>query len=171
MMKKEDAENARAKAQATRKHAADLELVLKNMCGHRERTESSTRAGVDRAHRLFVDAYRDLGAQTAPFDKLGEEAGTHFLGWLQDELESLPSIVTGLMSYPSLMICEGAPNALSREGCRHFEVFDRANEDFDHGMFQIEDGVLKRSAGALYDWMWGPHGRDIVRERLDRALA
>jgi hypothetical protein len=30
--------------------------------------------------------------------------------------------------------------------------------------------VLKRSAGALYDRMWGPHGRDTVRERSDRAL-
>jgi hypothetical protein len=87
------------------------------MRDHRERTESATRAGVDRAHMLFVDAYRDLGAQTAPFDKTGEE-GTCFLGWLQEELESLPSIVTGLMSYASLVTCEGATNALSREGCR-----------------------------------------------------
>jgi hypothetical protein len=31
--------------------------------------------------------------------------------------------------------------------------------------------VLKRSAGALYDRMWGSHGRDTVRERADRALA
>jgi hypothetical protein len=31
--------------------------------------------------------------------------------------------------------------------------------------------VLKRSAGALYDRMWGPHDRDTVRERADRALA
>jgi hypothetical protein len=30
--------------------------------------------------------------------------------------------------------------------------------------------VLKRSAGALYDRMWGPHGRDNVRERADQAL-
>jgi hypothetical protein len=30
--------------------------------------------------------------------------------------------------------------------------------------------VLKRSAGALYDRMWGPHGQDTVRERADRAL-
>jgi hypothetical protein len=30
--------------------------------------------------------------------------------------------------------------------------------------------VLKRSAGALYDRMWGPHGRGIVGERADRAL-
>jgi hypothetical protein len=48
------------------------------MRAYRERTESATRAGVDRAHTIFVDAYRDLGAQTAPFDKSGGEVGTHF---------------------------------------------------------------------------------------------
>jgi hypothetical protein len=63
-----------------------------------------------------------------------------------------------------------AANALSREGCRHFKVFDRPNEDFDCGIFQVEDEVLKRSAGALYDRMWDPRGRDTVRERSDRAL-
>jgi hypothetical protein len=77
------------------------------MCGYHEKTESATHAGVDRAHILFVDAYRDLGVQTAPFDKSGEEVGTCFLRWLQEELVSLPSIVTGLMSYVSLMSCEG----------------------------------------------------------------
>jgi hypothetical protein len=68
--------------------------------------------------------YRELGAQTAPFDKSGVEVGTRFLGWLQEELESLPSIVMGLMSYVSLVTCEGAASALSREGCWHFEPFD-----------------------------------------------
>ena len=48
---------------------------------------------------------------------------------------------------------------------------DWADEDFDRGVFQIEDDVLKRSAGALYDRMWGPHGCGIVWEREDRALA
>jgi hypothetical protein len=166
---KEDAEKASVEAQAARKRTADLEVELKNMRGHHERTEFSTRAGVERAHMLFVDAYRDLGAQTTLFDKSGE-VGIRFMGWLQDELESLLSIVTGLMSYASLVTCEGAANALSREGCRHFKVFDRANGDFDRGVFQIEVDVLKRSAGALYDRMWGPHGRDIVRERADQAL-
>jgi hypothetical protein len=61
--------------------------------------------------------------------------GTHFLGWLQEELESLPSIVTGLMSYASLMSCEGVVNALAREGCRHFEAFDQSNEDFNASVF------------------------------------
>lgn len=31
--------------------------------------------------------------------------------------------------------------------------------------------MLKRSVGALFDRMWGPHGRGIDRERSDRALA
>ena len=78
--------------------------------------------------------------------------------------------MTGLMSFASLITYEGAANALSREGCRHFEVFDRSDEDFDREIFQVEDAVLKRSAGALYDRMWGPHGRDTVRERSDRAM-
>jgi hypothetical protein len=82
----------------------------------------------------------------------------------------LPTIVTGLMSFALLITCEGAVNALSREGCRHFEVFDQSVEDFERGIFQVEDPVLKRSAGALYDRMCGPHGRDTVRERSDRAM-
>jgi hypothetical protein len=89
---------------------------------------------------------------------------------LQEELEVLPSIVTGLMSFASLITREGAANALYSEGCRHFEVFDRSDEDFDREIFQVEDAVLKRSAGALYDRMWGPHGCDTVRERSDRAM-
>jgi hypothetical protein len=112
-----------------------LEFELKNMRDHHEKTEYATRAGVDRAHTLFVDVYHDLGVQTAPFDKSWEEVGTCFLGWLQDELESLPSIMTGLMSYASLVTFEGAANALSREGCRHFEAFERVNEDFGAGVF------------------------------------
>ena len=100
--------------------------------------EVSTRAGVEWAHTLFVEAYRELGAWTAPFDKLGEEVGLRFLGWLQEELESLPSIVMGLIFYASLVTCEGAANALSRERCRHFEVFDQANEDFDVEFFKLK---------------------------------
>jgi hypothetical protein len=38
-------------------------------------------------------------------------------------------------------------------------------------VFQFEDDMLKRFAGALYDRTWGPHGRGVVRERADRALA
>jgi hypothetical protein len=91
------------------------------MCGYLDKAEASTRTGVDRAHALLVDAYRQLGARTAPFDASGAEVGLRFLGWLQEELELLPSIMMGLMSFSSLITCEGVANALSREGCRHFE--------------------------------------------------
>jgi hypothetical protein len=176
-VEKEDADRARTEAQAARaeanlalKRATDAESGHRSLRGYLDKAEASTHTGVDRAHALLVDAYRELGARTAPFDTSGEEVGLRFLGWLQEELELLSSIVTGLMSFASLITCEGAANALSREGCKHFEVFDWSNEDFDRGIFQVEDEVLKRSAGALYDRMWGPHSRDNVWERSDRAL-
>jgi hypothetical protein len=78
---KTETESARAEAQAARKRVAELELEVKGMCAYREKTESATRAGVERVHTLFMDVYRDLGAQTAPFDKSGGEVGTRFLGW------------------------------------------------------------------------------------------
>jgi hypothetical protein len=179
---KEDADKACAEAQAVRADAklarAKASLALqraaeanhRSLRGYLDKAEASTRTEVDRARVLLVDAYRQLGARTASFDASGKEVGLRFLGWLHEELEVLLSIVTGLMSFTSLITCEGATNALSREGCRHFEVFDRSDEDFDREIFQVEDAVLKRSAGALYDWMWGPHGRDTIRERSDRAM-
>jgi hypothetical protein len=39
------------------------------------------------------------------------------------------------------------------------------------GVFQGEDNVLKCSAGAPYDRMWGPHGRGVIWERIGQALA
>jgi hypothetical protein len=42
-----------------------------------------------------------------PFDTSSEEVGLRFLGWLQKELELLPAIVTGLMSFASLITFEG----------------------------------------------------------------
>jgi hypothetical protein len=148
-----EADAACAEVSLALKRAADAELGLKSLCSYTEKMEASTRARVERAHTLFVDAYHDLGAWTAPFDRSSKEVGLCFLGWLQEELESLSSIMMGLMSYTSLV------------------TYDWPTEDLDRGIFQVEEEVLKRSAGALYDRMWGPHGRDIVRERADRALA
>jgi hypothetical protein len=82
---------------------------------------------------------------------------------------ALPTIVEGFMSFASLVTCEGAMNALSREGCSHYEVFDRCDEYFGRKIFKVEDPVVKDSAGALFYRMWGPHGREVVRERSDRA--
>jgi hypothetical protein len=183
-VEREDADKACAKAQAARaeaklaltkaslavQRAAEAEANHRSLRGYLDKAEASTRTWVDRARALLVDAYRQLGAHTTPFDATGKEVGLRFLGWLQEELEVLPSIVMGLMSFASLITCEGATNALSREGYRHFEVFDRSDEDFDREIFQVEDAVLKRSAGALYDRMWGLHGRDTVQERFDRAM-
>jgi hypothetical protein len=95
----------------------------------------------------FVDTYRELGARTADFEVLGQEADLRFLEWLQEELVVLPTIVTSFM----------AMNALSREGCRHYEVFDQADENFEREIFKVEDPVVKQSAGALFDRMWGPN--------------
>jgi hypothetical protein len=182
--KKEDADKACAEAQAARvdaklaraeanlalQHSAEAEMNHRSLRGYLDKAEASTRAGVDRARVLLMDAYRQVGARMTPFDAIGKEVGFRFLGWLQEELEVLLSIVMGLMSFASLITCEGAANDLSCEGCRHFEVFHRSDEDFDREIFQVEDAVLKRSAGVLYDRMWGPHGRDTVRERSDRVM-
>jgi hypothetical protein len=75
------------------------------------------------------------------------------------------------MSVASLVTCEGAMNALSREGCRHFEVFDQTDEDFERDIYKVEDPVVKESAGALYDRIWGLYGREVVRERAEAARA
>jgi hypothetical protein len=75
------------------------------------------------------------------------------------------------MSFTSLVTCEGAMNALSHEGCRHFEAFDQADEDFGRDIYKVEDPVVKESAGALYDRMWGLYGREVVRERAEAARA
>jgi hypothetical protein len=116
-----------------------------------------------------MDSYHELGARTADFEVPDRESGLRCLEWLQEELFALPTIVEGFMSYASLVTCEGAINALSREGCRHYEVFDRCDEDFEREIYKVEDPVVKESAGALFDRMWGPHGREVVRERSDTA--
>jgi hypothetical protein len=118
-----------------------------------------------------MDTYRELGAGTGEFEVPDREAGLRCLEWVQEELQALPTVVEGFMSYASLITCEGAMNALSREGCRHFEVFDQADEDFERDIFKVEDPVVKESAGALYDRMWGVYGREVVRERAETARA
>jgi hypothetical protein len=82
------------------------------------------------------------------------------VNWVNFEINSvLPSllldfveeVLTCLFTPPlgnfQLITCELAVNALSHEGCGHFEVFDRSDEDFERGIFQVEDPVLKRSVG------------------------
>jgi hypothetical protein len=73
---------SRAEARLALKRATDAESGLKRLRSYTEKTEASTGAGVERAHALFVDAYHDLGARIASFDKSGEEVGLRFLKWL-----------------------------------------------------------------------------------------
>jgi hypothetical protein len=119
-----EAKLARAEASLARQCAEEAETSHSSLRDRLDKAEASTRAEVDRTHAQLVDAYQELGARTAPFDTSRKEVGLHFLGWLQEELEVLPTIVTGLMYFASLITYEGAVNALSREGCEHFEVFD-----------------------------------------------
>jgi hypothetical protein len=161
---------ARAECSLARQRAEELEARFNALHSRVDKAEASTGAEVERTHTQFVDAYRELGARTADFEVPGQEAGLRFFEWLQKELLVLPTIVTGFMSFGSLVTCEGAVNALSREGCRHYEVFDQADENFEREIFKVEDPMVKQSAGALFDRMWGPHGREAVRERSDRAI-
>jgi chromosome segregation ATPase len=130
-----EAKLARAEASLARKRAEVLEARLNGLRNRVDKTEASTHAEVERTHAQLVDAYQELGARTAAFEAPDQEVGLSFLEWLQEELGVLPTIVTGLMSFASLVTCEGAVNALSREGCRHFEVFDQSDEGFEREIF------------------------------------
>ena len=134
-----------------------------------ERAEAAMRAEAERTRTQLVSTYRELGARTGDFEVPDRESGLRCLEWVQEELQALPTIVEGFMSYASLVTCEGAMSALSREGCRHYEVFDQADEDLERDIYKVEDPVVKESAGALFDRMWGPHGREVVREWSETA--
>jgi hypothetical protein len=160
---------ARVEGSLTIQCAEELEARFNALRGRVDKAEASTRSEVERTHAQFMGSYRELGARTADFEVPNREAGLRFLEWLQEELLVLPTIVEGFMSFASLITCEGAVNALSREGCRHYEVFDQSDDNFEREIFKADDPVVKQSAGTLFDRMWGPHGREAVRERSDRA--
>jgi hypothetical protein len=119
-----EAKLAWAEASLAHQHTKELEARLNGLRNCVDKTVASTRVEVERTHAQLVDTYRELGARTTAFEAPGQEVGLRFLEWIQEELGVLPTIVTGLMSFASLITCEGAVNALSREGCGHFEVFD-----------------------------------------------
>jgi hypothetical protein len=164
-----EAKLARVEGSLASQRAEESEVRFNALQARMERAEASTRSEVERTRKQLVDSYHELGARTADFEVPDREAGLRFLEWLQEELLALPTIVEGFMSFASLVTCEGALNALSREGCSHYEVFDRSDEDFGREIYKVEDPLVKDSAGALFDWMWGPYGREVVRERSDRA--
>jgi hypothetical protein len=153
-----EANLARAEGSLARERAAQLEERLNALQSRVERTEAVARAEAERTRKQLMDSYRELGARTGDFEVPDREPGLRCLEWVQEELQALPTIVEGFMSYASLVTCEGAMNALSREGCRHFEVFDQGDEDFERDIYKVEDPIVKESAGAIYDRMWGPHG-------------
>jgi hypothetical protein len=164
-----EAKLARAEGSLASQRAEEWEVQFNALHTRMDRSEASTRSEVERMRKQLVDSYRELAARTADFVVPDREAGLRFLEWLQEELLALPTIVEGFMSFASLVTYEGAMNALSREGCNHYEGFDRSDEDFGREIFKVEDPVVKDSTGALFDRMWGPHGREAVRERSDRA--
>jgi hypothetical protein len=166
-----EANLARAEGNLARERAEQLQERLIALESRVERAEAATRAEAERTRKQLMDSYHELGARTGDFEVLEREPGLRCLEWVQEELQALPTIVEGFMSYASLVTCEGAMNALSREGCRHFEVFDQADEDFERDIYKVEDPIVKESAGAIYDRMWGPHGREVVRERAETARA
>jgi hypothetical protein len=164
-----EANLARVEGRLARERAEQLEERLSALQSRVERAEAATRTEAERTRKQLMDSYHELGARTADFEVPDREPGLCCLEWVQEELQALPTIVEGFMSYASLVTCEGAMNALSREGCRHYEVFDQADEDFERDIFKVEDPIVKESAGAIYDRMWGPHGREVVRERAETA--
>jgi hypothetical protein len=164
-----EANLARVEGSLARQRAEEWEELFNALQTSVERAEASTRSEAERTRKQLMDSYRELGTRTADFEVPDQEPGLRCLEWLQEELLALPAIVKGFMSYASLVTCEGAMNALSREGCRHYEVFDQADEDFEREIYKVEDPVVKESAGALFDRMWGPYGREVVRERSDTA--
>jgi DNA repair exonuclease SbcCD ATPase subunit len=130
-----EAKLARAEASLARQRTEELEARLNSLRNHVDKTEASMRAEVEQTHARLVDAYQELGARTSAFEVPGQEVGLRFLEWLQEELEVLPTIVTSLMSFASLVTCEGVVNSFSLEGCGHFEVFDQSDEGFEREIF------------------------------------
>jgi hypothetical protein len=159
-----EAKVALAKGSLASQLAEEWEARFNALHSRVDKAETSVHSEVVRTHAQLAEAYRDLGALTADFDVSDREASLCFLEWLQEELLVLSTIVQGFMSYASLVTCKGAMNALSREGCKHYEVFDQSDENFEREIFKVEDPMVKQSAGALFDRMWGPHGQEAVRE-------
>jgi hypothetical protein len=62
-----EAKLARAEASLACQHVEEMETRLCGLRDRQDKTEASTRAEVERTHTQLVDAYRELGARTAPF--------------------------------------------------------------------------------------------------------
>jgi hypothetical protein len=99
---------ARAEESLASQRAEEWEARFNDLQARMERAEASIRVEIERTRKQLVDSYRELGAWTADFEVPDREAGLRFLEWLQEELQALPTIVAGFMSYASLVTCDGA---------------------------------------------------------------
>jgi hypothetical protein len=63
-----EAKLARAEANLARQCAEEAETSHSSLRDCLDKAEASTRAEVDRTHAQLLDAYRQFGARTAPFD-------------------------------------------------------------------------------------------------------
>jgi multidrug efflux pump subunit AcrA (membrane-fusion protein) len=153
-----EANLARAEGSLVRQRAEQLEERLSALQSRVERAEASTRSEAERTRKQLMDSYHELGARTVDFEVPDREPGLRCLEWIQEELQALPTIVEGFMSYASLVTYEGAMNALSREGCRHFEVFDQADEDFERDIYKVEDPIVTTGCGAPTVGRWSGSG-------------
>jgi DNA repair exonuclease SbcCD ATPase subunit len=75
-----EAKLARAEASLARQRAEEAETSHSSLRDRLDKADASTRVEVDRTHAQLVDAYRELGAWTTPFDAFGKEVGLRFLG-------------------------------------------------------------------------------------------
>jgi hypothetical protein len=66
-----EAKLARAEASLACQHVEEMETRLGSLHGRLDKMEASTRAEVERTHTQLVDAYRELGARTVPFEAPG----------------------------------------------------------------------------------------------------
>jgi chromosome segregation ATPase len=148
-----EANVARVEGSLARERVEQLEERLTALQSRVERAEAATRTKAERTRKQLMDSYHELGARTAELEVPDREPRLRCLEWVQEELQALPTVVEGFMSYASLVTCEGAMNALSREGSRHYEVFDQADEYIERDIYKVEDPIVKESAGALYDRM------------------
>ncbi len=143
-----EAKLARAEGNLAKELAEHLQERITALESRAKGAEAAMRAEAERTRAQLMDTYRELGARTGDFEVPDREPGLRCLQWVQEELLELPAVVGGLMSYASLVTYEGAMNALSREGCRQFEVFDEADEDFERDIFKVEDPVFAVCSGC-----------------------
>jgi hypothetical protein len=66
-----EAKLARAEASLACQRAEEMETRLCGLHDCLDKTEASTRTEVEQTHTQLVDAYRELGARTAPFEAPG----------------------------------------------------------------------------------------------------